>query len=105
MKTVSGSIFFDLLGRVWAAFFLASQFGALLLCVWNGRNGSALPSSNPRKSRAEEMRAGLSMLNNVTIAFYGKVEDQFGDPIANAEITGSIIYARDAYYERLQWPF
>lgn len=36
----------------------------------------------------------LSRENNVPIVFYGKVEDQFGNPVVGAEITGStIIYS------------
>lgn len=48
------------------------------------------PSTN---NKVERMREVLSSLNDMPIVFYGKVEDQFGNPVAGAEITGhTIIY-------------
>ena len=34
---------------------------------------------------------GLSTLNDIPIIFYGKLEDQFGNPVVGAEVTGSTI--------------
>jgi hypothetical protein len=47
--------------------------------------------STPRKSKEQETLAILSTKNDVPIIFYGKLEDQFGNPVAGAEVTGSII--------------
>jgi hypothetical protein len=44
----------------------------------------------PPESKAERMREVLSAYNDVPIDFYGKLEDQFGTPVADAEIKGSI---------------
>lgn len=49
-------------------------------------------ASVPPKSKEEQARQALSMLNDVPIDFYGKLQDQFGKPVSGAEITGSIIY-------------
>jgi hypothetical protein len=53
---------------------------------------SAATASTPRQSKEEQAKEALSMLNDVPIDFYGKLQDQFADPVAGAEITGSIIY-------------
>jgi len=45
----------------------------------------------PRKSKEQETLEILSTKNDVPIIFYGKLEDQFGNPVVNAEVTGSII--------------
>lgn len=50
-------------------------------------------ASAPRPSlenKIEGMRGTLSTYNDVPIDFYGKLEDQFGNPVAGAEIKGSI---------------
>jgi hypothetical protein len=40
------------------------------------------------------MMKGLAALNDIPIIFYGRLEDQFGNPVAGAEITGhTIIYS------------
>jgi hypothetical protein len=44
----------------------------------------------PPKSDTERMQEILSTYNNVPIDFYGKLEDQFGNPVAGAVIKGSI---------------
>ena len=44
----------------------------------------------PPENKAERMREVLSTYNDVPIDFYGKLEDQFGTPVAGAEIKGSI---------------
>jgi len=58
-------------------------------------SSSAAPgvtASTPPKSKEEQTREALSMLNDVPIDFYGKLQDQFSNPVSGAEITGSIIY-------------
>src|SRR6266496_1384291 len=47
-------------------------------------------------SKAERMQEGLSTLNNPDIEFYGKLEDQFGKPLANRQIDFNIQY-NDGY--------
>jgi hypothetical protein len=42
------------------------------------------------KMTAEQMREGLAAFNDAPIVFYGKVEDQFGAPLANTPVTFSI---------------
>lgn len=42
--------------------------------------------------KTERAREVLATVNDVAIDFYGKVQDQFGSPVAGASITGSIIY-------------
>jgi hypothetical protein len=55
--------------------------------------GAATVSANvhkpPTESKTERMREVLSTYNDVPIDFYGKLEDQFGNPVAGAEIRGS----------------
>ena len=46
---------------------------------------------SPARDKKEQMREGLAALNDVPIIFYGKLEDQFGNPVVGAEITGSTI--------------
>ncbi len=59
------------------------------------RTSQTAPTTNAnqqtRKSKEERISEELSFLNDVPIVFYGKLEDQFGQPIANALITGSIL--------------
>jgi hypothetical protein len=56
--------------------------------------GAATVAANvpkpPAESKTERMREALSTYNDVPIDFYGKLEDQFGNPVADAEIKGSI---------------
>ena len=47
--------------------------------------------SAPRKSKEQETLEILSTKNDIPIVFYGKLEDQFGNPVVGAEITGSTI--------------
>lgn len=47
--------------------------------------------SAPRKSKEQETLEILSTKNDIPIVFYGRVEDQFGNPVVGAEITGSTI--------------
>ncbi len=49
-------------------------------------------TSLPVPGKVEQAREVLARLNDVPIDFYGKVQDQFGQPVAGASITGSIIY-------------
>jgi len=48
--------------------------------------------STPAPAKEERAREALSTLNDVPIDFYGKLQDQFGNPVAGAEITGSVIF-------------
>ena len=52
---------------------------------------SANVPAGPARDKKEQMREGLAALNDVPIVFYGKLEDQFGNPVVGAEITGSTI--------------
>jgi len=47
--------------------------------------------SAPRKSKEQETLEILSTKNDIPIVFYGRLEDQFGNPVVGAEITGSTI--------------
>jgi hypothetical protein len=47
---------------------------------------SANSTNIPGESKAQQMSEGLSTLNDVPIVFYGKIEDQFSDPVANATV-------------------
>lgn len=52
-----------------------------------------LPVGNaaaPPEAKEERTRTVLSELNDVVIVFYGKVQDQFGNPVVGAEVTGSV---------------
>jgi len=42
-------------------------------------------------SRGDEIKEGLATMNDVPIVFYGKVEDQFGNPVVGARITANTI--------------
>lgn len=53
---------------------------------------SGATPSTPRQSKEDQARETLSTLNDVPIDFYGKMQDQFTNPVAGAEITGGIIY-------------
>ncbi|MGH7943315.1 MAG: hypothetical protein ACREFR_19830 [Limisphaerales bacterium] len=43
------------------------------------------------QDKNEQIREGLATLNDVPIAFYGRLEDQFGDPVIGAQISGVTI--------------
>jgi len=56
-----------------------------------------LPSTNGAttgtptfQDKNEQIKEGLTKLNDVPIAFYGRLEDQFGSPVADAQIAASI---------------
>lgn len=51
---------------------------------------ASLPPQPPGKR--EQMREILSKFNDKEIEFYGKVIDQFGAPIPNVDVYGSVIY-------------
>ena len=56
-------------------------------------NTATPPANVPRPSlgsKTEAMQGILSTYNDVPIDFYGKLVDQFGNPVAGAEIKGSI---------------
>lgn len=44
------------------------------------------PAGEPKSQRMVEI---LSSANDVAIVFYGRLEDQFGNPVAGAEVTGT----------------
>jgi hypothetical protein len=46
--------------------------------------------SVPRKSKEQETLEILSTKNDIPIVFFGKLEDQFGNPVANAEIAAGV---------------
>ena len=55
--------------------------------------GGVAPSPAPTmsiKSKGEEMKEELAAFNDEDIVLYGRVIDQFGAPIADATVTGSI---------------
>jgi hypothetical protein len=41
-------------------------------------------------NKGEQIKEGLASLNDVPIAFYGRLEDQFGNPVVGAQIAASI---------------
>lgn len=45
----------------------------------------------PREGKEQQMLEILSTENDVPIIFYGKLEDQFGNSVADADIKGSVI--------------
>lgn len=46
------------------------------------------PLSNQNKG--EQMKEGLAAMNDVSIVFYGRLEDQFGSPVVGAAITANV---------------
>jgi hypothetical protein len=50
------------------------------------------PPTAPGKAKREVVREILSTLNHQPIEFYGRVIDQYGSPVAGAEIHGQVIY-------------
>ena len=56
-----------------------------------GRAAVGTSPSNPSgQTKDEQMKQGLAALNDVPIDFYGRLEDQFGNPVAGAQIKGDI---------------
>jgi hypothetical protein len=43
----------------------------------------------PPRDKGEEIKQGLAALNDAPIAFYGKLEDQFGSPVVGAQIAAN----------------
>ena len=56
----------------------------------NAATAAPNPPNPPAGSKVEQMQGILSTYNDVPIDFYGKLEDQFGNPVVGAEIKGSI---------------
>jgi hypothetical protein len=48
------------------------------------------PAPSPSDKKGEQIKDELAALNDVPIVFYGKIEDQFGDPVGGVKITGGI---------------
>ena len=44
----------------------------------------------PPQNKGEQIKEGLSVLNDAPIAFYGRLEDQFGSPVVGAQIAASV---------------
>src|SRR6202034_1935210 len=44
----------------------------------------------PSQDKGEQMKKGLAELNDVPIAFYGRLEDQFGSAVFGAQITANL---------------
>lgn len=42
------------------------------------------------RDKGDQIKEGLSALNDVPIAFYGKLQDQFGNPVIGAQIAASV---------------
>ncbi len=55
----------------------------------------AVPSGNipppPTQTKAQQMQGVLATYNDVPIVFYGKLEDQFGNPVVGAQVAGNTI--------------
>jgi len=49
---------------------------------------SATAPASPDKG--EQIKEGLAKLNNMPIIFYGRLEDQFGNPVVGAQIVASV---------------
>ena len=50
----------------------------------------ARPSTQPLKTKGDQMKEALAEFNDEDVVLYGKVIDQFGAPVANANVAGSI---------------
>lgn len=61
--------------------------------VTNTLRASTTPSApaTPVQDKKERIQEGLATLNDVPIDFYGKLEDQFSNPVVGAEVVGSTI--------------
>ncbi len=44
----------------------------------------------PPQDKGQQIKEGLNVLNDVPIAFYGRLEDQFGNPVVGAQIATSL---------------
>jgi len=54
---------------------------------------SAQAASNttvPPQNKGEQIKEGLAVLNDVPIAFYGRLEDQFGNAVSDAQIAANL---------------
>ncbi|HEU6448913.1 MAG TPA: carboxypeptidase-like regulatory domain-containing protein [Verrucomicrobiae bacterium] len=47
-------------------------------------------SAMPAQDKGTQIKQGLSEMNDISIVFYGRLEDQFGNPIPYAEIACSV---------------
>jgi hypothetical protein len=47
-------------------------------------------ASTPPQDKGEQMKEGLNSLNDVPIAFYGRLEDQFGSAVFGAQIMANV---------------
>ncbi len=47
-------------------------------------------AATPKQDKGKQIKEGLATLNDVPIAFYGKLEDQFGSPVVGAQIAASV---------------
>lgn len=60
----------------------------------NAPVATAIPGAprptQPLKGKAEQMKEGLAEFNDQDVVLYGKVIDQFGAPVADAAVAGSI---------------
>ena len=45
----------------------------------------------PLQTKEQQIREGLTQMNDVPIVFYGKLEDQFGNAVVGAQIAGNTI--------------
>src|SRR5665213_3298707 len=53
--------------------------------------GSTNVQPSPERNKGQIVQEVLSNQNNVPIVFYGKLEDQFGNPVVGAQIAGNTI--------------
>ncbi len=67
----------------------------------SAKSGDAVNSTPKTASSPDMMRDGLLALNHQPIEFYGKAVDQYGNPVIDAEITGSVI-VRDGFRETVE---
>jgi len=51
---------------------------------------SGRPPAQPLKTKGDQMKEALAEFNDEDVVLYGKVIDQFGAPVANATVAGSI---------------
>jgi hypothetical protein len=49
------------------------------------------PISTSTPNKSTEIKEGLATLNDVPIVFYGKLQDQFGNPVAGATVVGDVL--------------
>lgn len=56
-------------------------------------SAAAIPASKPMppaSDKGEQIKSGLSSLNDVPIVFYGRLEDQFGSAVPGAQIAADV---------------